>query len=211
MLFLAVYALAGSVASSLTVNILASKFFAVPSEGSTLDSVLILCTSVLTGFLGVILGTSALGIVMKDYSARGIGLAFVSWWLIQYSLHFLFFSHSKIIPDFEIYNGLLQGLVAIATTWYVFRLPPFRPQANAAPIVDEGLQPTERDRGTLPQTDPKPPPVRGTSASFRGNRMSPEVEAVFEKLDRLMNDDKAQVEGLPDVNAGRNPLFFGGT
>jgi hypothetical protein len=134
LLFFAVYALAGSIAGVLIVYSLASKFFgAPPLEGSALDNVMNLSAAVLTGYLGVIFGASVLSKVMTDYPARGIGVAFVTWLLANYLLHFLFFPQ---YTDFVVYNGIVQSLVAIATAWYVFRLPPFprRPSEAVAQI-----------------------------------------------------------------------------
>jgi hypothetical protein len=124
-LFLVAYTLAGSVAATLIVYGFAYLIrLAPPSEGSTLDMSIQLAAAVLSGYLGVILGALVLGAVMKDYPARGIGVAFVTWLVANYLLHFVFFGHSHYIPDFEVYSGLLQSSVAVATAWFTFRLPP---------------------------------------------------------------------------------------
>jgi hypothetical protein len=41
-------------------------------------------------------------------------------------------------------------------------------------------------------------PMSWSRQSSRKARVSPEVEAIFKKLDRRMDDEKAQIEGLPE-------------
>jgi hypothetical protein len=124
-LFLVVYSLAGSISATLIVFSFARLIlWAPPADGSAIDMFMLLCSAVLAGFLGVVLGALALGAVMKDnYPARGIGVAFVTWLLANYLGHFLFFPNSHI-PNLEVYTGLLQSVVAVATTWFTFGLPP---------------------------------------------------------------------------------------
>jgi hypothetical protein len=122
-----------------------------------------LSAAVLTGYLGVILGVYVLGKIMKDYPARGIGVAFVTWLLANYLLHFLFFPQ---YTDFVVYNGIVQSLVAIATAWYVFRLPPFprRPSEAVAQINPKRPSDQQTKLKTLLnelESNPsrKPPPI----------------------------------------------------
>jgi hypothetical protein len=149
-LFFASYMLAGSIAATVIVYGLAYLILrAPPSEGSTIDMFMQLVAAVLNGYLGVILGTLVLGAAMKDYPARGIGVAFVTWLVANYLGHFLFFGNSHFIPDFEVYSGLLQSSVAVATTWFTFRLPPLAPPKSlklekGQPQVDATLSESER-------------------------------------------------------------------
>jgi hypothetical protein len=88
-LFLAAYMLTGAIAATLTVYGLARLIlWAPPSEGSTIDMFMQLAAAALSGYLGVILGTLVLGAVMKDYPARGIAVAFVTWLVANYLVHF---------------------------------------------------------------------------------------------------------------------------
>jgi hypothetical protein len=149
-LFLVSYMLTGAIAATLTVYGLARLIhWAPPSEGSELDIFLQLAAAALAGCLGVILGARLLGAVMKDYPAQGIGLAFVIWLVANYLGHFLFFANSHFIPDFEIYSGLLQSSVAVATAWFTFRLPPLAPPKSlklekGQPQVDATLSESEK-------------------------------------------------------------------
>src|SRR5262245_5607958 len=78
-LFLVAYMLAGGIPAAVVVYALARFVIRVlPSEGSTVDMSMQLIAAVLSGYLGVILGALVLGAVMKDYPARGIGVAFVT-------------------------------------------------------------------------------------------------------------------------------------
>jgi len=70
------------------------------------------------GVLGVISGAYALHALMKDYPARGIGLAFV---IYLAAIHLPFFVFFLDLADLEVY---LQSAVAAVTAWFTFRLPP---------------------------------------------------------------------------------------
>jgi hypothetical protein len=120
-LFFVVYTIVGSIVGVLLVYIPASTFLNVPPEGSMLDRVLGMGAAVVSGFVGVILGSIALNSIMKVYPGRGIGIAFVLWLVANYAVHFIFFPERT---DYGTYYGLVQSLVACGTTWLVFRLPP---------------------------------------------------------------------------------------
>jgi hypothetical protein len=121
-LFLVLYSLIGSVAGAFFIYAVGSAIgIPPPKEGSTPDMILNLFFAVLAGFLGVTWGSAALKAIMKDYPARGIGVAFIVWLIANYAVHFIFFPQWT---DFTVYQGLVASAVACVTTWFVFRLPP---------------------------------------------------------------------------------------
>jgi uncharacterized membrane protein len=96
-------------------------FGTIHDIGPTLDMLLDLFNAGLAGFLGVILGSRVLDAIMKDYPARGIGVAFIISLVAPYFLHFTFLPQQT---DFTVYRSLVQSAAACVTTWFVFRLPP---------------------------------------------------------------------------------------
>jgi uncharacterized membrane protein YccC len=85
LLFFAVNMIAGATLSTLILYVVASSILrGPPSEGSALDTVLDLFAAVLAGYLGVIFGAFVLDKVMKEYAARGIGVAFIPIALVRY-------------------------------------------------------------------------------------------------------------------------------
>jgi hypothetical protein len=94
-----------------------------------------LFASVLAGFLGVATGRMALDAMIKNYSARGVGVGLILWLAANYTLHFIQFPE---YTDYSIYIGLVQSAVACVTAWLVFQLPPFAtpsPPSNAGAAV----------------------------------------------------------------------------
>ena len=91
-----------------------------------------LLAAALAGFLGVPAGMLALDAIMKNYSVRGVGVAFILWLIANYALHFIQFPQ---YTDYVVYRGLVQSAAACVTAWFVFRLPPFttpsQPPASA--------------------------------------------------------------------------------
>jgi hypothetical protein len=81
-----------------------------------------LLAGVFAGFLGVPAGAMALDAMMKNYSVRGVGVAFILWLVANYTLHFIQFPQ---YTDYTVYHGLVQSAAACVTAWFVFHLPPF--------------------------------------------------------------------------------------
>jgi hypothetical protein len=88
----------------------------------------------------------------------------------------------------------LGGLILfLAIVWVVAGVRKLALGANEArPAQEAG------DRSPHSETNPKRSPILETDASSRETPVSPEVETIFKKLDRLMDDEKAQIDGLPD-------------
>jgi hypothetical protein len=90
-----------------------------------------LLAAALAGFLGVPAGMMVLDAMMKHYSVRVVGVAFILWLVANYALHFIQFPQ---YTDYVVYRGLVQSAAACVTAWFVFHLPPFTiPSRTSAP------------------------------------------------------------------------------
>jgi hypothetical protein len=91
-----------------------------------------LLAAALAGFLGVPAGVMALDAIMKNYSVRGVGVAFILWIVANDALHFIQFPQ---YTDYVVYRGLVQSAAACVTAWFVFHLPPFTIPSPPSPLA----------------------------------------------------------------------------
>lgn len=125
-LFLVLYTVIGAVIAGVTIYFLHNPLVQwlidyFSGNKNIYESLLDLTAAGFAGLFGVPLAMAAQTAIMKKRPARGVGVAFILWLAANYALHFIEFPE---LTDWAVYHGLVQSVVAVATTWAGFRLPP---------------------------------------------------------------------------------------